>query len=217
MTEQEWLCCADHPREMDEFLYHRQTGRTGGLFGHMREQKWEVTPPRKWSLVACAYCRRFSGRTQWDELAPLVELAEQLDGRQEESGAGLTVSNTAYTIFYEVQQECMFGMYDNEVEANELEETWYTVCRSWCDVLRDIFGNPFRPVSVNPTWLAWNRGAVVGIARTIYDDNAFDLLPILADALKDADCDDEEILQHCRDGGPHVRGCWVVDSMLGRG
>ena len=56
----------------------------------------------------------------------------------------------------------------------------------------------------------------VGVARAIYDDRAFDRLPILADALMDAGCDDEQILAHCRGPGPHVRGCWVVDLVLGK-
>ena len=54
------------------------------------------------------------------------------------------------------------------------------------------------------------------LARTIYDDRRFDLLPILADALEEAGCGDAEILAHCRGPGPHVRGCWAVDLVLGK-
>ena len=82
--------------------------------------------------------------------------------------------------------------------------------------IRDIVGNPFRPVAVSPTCLAWNDGTVRKIAQAIYDDRAFDRLPILADALEDAGCDDADILAHCRSGGEHVRGCWVVDLLLGK-
>jgi hypothetical protein len=80
-------------------------------------------------------------------------------------------------------------------------------------LVRDIFGNPFRPASVDPRWLA---ASVLDLARVIYDERAFDRLPILADALMDAGCDTEEILNHCRGDGPHVRGCWVVDLILGK-
>jgi hypothetical protein len=80
--------------------------------------------------------------------------------------------------------------------------------------LRDIVGNPFRPTAVEPAWLTWNGGMVTTLARTIYDEHAFDRLPILADALEDACCDDAAILAHCRGPGPHVRGCWVVDLLL---
>jgi hypothetical protein len=84
------------------------------------------------------------------------------------------------------------------------------------DLVRDIFGNPFRPVAIHRDWLAWNDGTVPKLAQTIYDDRRFDLLPILADALEEAGCDNADILGHCRGPGPHVRGCWVVDLMLGK-
>jgi hypothetical protein len=54
------------------------------------------------------------------------------------------------------------------------------------------------------------------IAQGIYAGRAFDRLPILHDALLDAGCDDEAILSHCRCEGPHVRGCWVIDLLLGK-
>jgi hypothetical protein len=85
-----------------------------------------------------------------------------------------------------------------------------------CHVVRDIFGNPFRSVFVHPSWLAWNDGIVVKVAQAIYDDRAFDRLPVLADTLEDAGCHDADILGHCRHPGPHVRGCWVVDLLTGR-
>jgi hypothetical protein len=63
-------------------------------------------------------------------------------------------------------------------------------------------------------WLAWNDGAVCRIADGIWGDGGFQRLPILADALVDAGCDNEELIAHCRSAGPHVRGCWVVDHIL---
>jgi hypothetical protein len=81
-------------------------------------------------------------------------------------------------------------------------------------LLCDIFGPP--PVSLDPAWLAWNGGTVPAIARRVYDDRAFHDLPILADALEDAGCADPDVLAHCRGGGEHVRGCWVVDLILGK-
>ena len=86
-----------------------------------------------------------------------------------------------------------------------------------CRLLRDIIGNPFHlspPVSF--AVLAWNDGIVRKMAQVVYEERAFDRLPILADALEDAGCTDGEILAHCRGPGPHVRGCWVVDLLLGR-
>jgi hypothetical protein len=83
-------------------------------------------------------------------------------------------------------------------------------------LIRDIFGNPFREVSVDPSWLRWNGDTVPRIARGIYDERAFDRLPILHDALLDAGCDNAEILAHCRSAQGHVRGCWVIDALLGK-
>ena len=80
-------------------------------------------------------------------------------------------------------------------------------------LLRDIFGNPFRPVAADPKWLT---SAVVGLAQAIYEERAFDRMPILADALEEAGCDNADVLNHCRQPGEHVRGCWVVDLVLGK-
>ena len=83
-------------------------------------------------------------------------------------------------------------------------------------LLRDIVGNPFRRVAASPPWLTWNDGAVQKMVQVIYDGRRFADLPILADALEDAGCDNADILAHCRSGGEHVRGCWVVDLLLDR-
>jgi hypothetical protein len=116
--------------------------------------------------------------------------------------------------------------------------------RAECSLLRDIFGNPFRPATADPRWPTpnviafaqatdvqrtidrlpvpltaappWLTPNVIALVHTIYHDRALDRLPMLADALEEAGCDDADILCHCRGPGPHVRGCWVVDLLLGR-
>jgi hypothetical protein len=82
-----------------------------------------------------------------------------------------------------------------------------------CDLLRDIFGNPFRPAPVDPSW---RTPVVVAIARRAYDERDFAALPVLADALEEAGCAGADVLAHCRGGGAHVRGCWVLDLLLGK-
>jgi hypothetical protein len=79
-----------------------------------------------------------------------------------------------------------------------------------------LFGNPFRPITIDPAWVAWHDGTVRKLAQAIYDERRFDDLPILADALEEAGCDNADILAHCRQPGEHVRGCWVVDLLLGK-
>jgi hypothetical protein len=78
-------------------------------------------------------------------------------------------------------------------------------------LVRCIFGNPFRPVSFDP---AWRTSTAVAVARQMYDARDFGAMPILADALQDAGCEDEQVLTHCRSAGPHARGCWVCDAVL---
>jgi hypothetical protein len=82
-----------------------------------------------------------------------------------------------------------------------------------CDLLRDLLGNPYRPVVIQPAWI---NPTVRAVAQTIYDERRFEELPILGDALAEAGCTDDEILAHCRSGKDHARGCWLVDSLLGR-
>jgi hypothetical protein len=80
-------------------------------------------------------------------------------------------------------------------------------------ILRDIFGNPFRPVAFSPEW---RTDTAVSLAKQMYESREFSAMPILADALQDAGCDNDDMLDHCRGPGPHVRGCWVVDLVLGK-
>jgi hypothetical protein len=82
------------------------------------------------------------------------------------------------------------------------------------DLVRDIFGNPFRFPRFDPAWLTCNDACAVKLAKGIYEERAFDRLPILADALEDAGCTDPDFLGHCRSAGRHVRGCWVIDRLL---
>ena len=85
--------------------------------------------------------------------------------------------------------------------------------RAIAGILRDIFGNPFRPVAIDSSWLT---SSVTGLAQTIYGERAFNHLPILADALEDAGCTNADILNHCRQPGDHARGCWALDLILGK-
>jgi hypothetical protein len=86
--------------------------------------------------------------------------------------------------------------------------------RAQCELLRDILPNPFRKLPKPKK--GWLTETVVALAAGVYAERAFDRMPILADALEDAGCDHADILAHCRGDGPHVRGCWVIDLLLGK-
>jgi len=85
---------------------------------------------------------------------------------------------------------------------------------SWRPLFDDIFGDAFRPVTFEAMW---RTDTVVSLAGQMYESRDFSAMPILANALQDAGCDNEDVLGHCRGPGPHVRGCWVVDLLLGKG
>jgi hypothetical protein len=85
--------------------------------------------------------------------------------------------------------------------------------RIQADILREVIGNPFRPVALDPSW---KTNTVLTLAKQMYESRDFGAMPILADALQDAGCDNDDILNHCRDPQQvHVRGCWVVDLVRG--
>jgi hypothetical protein len=82
-----------------------------------------------------------------------------------------------------------------------------------CELLRDIFGNPFREGGVEPRWLSRK---LLKLSSSMYDARSFDRMPELGDLLERAGCSDADLLGHCRFPGEHVRGCWVVDLLLGK-
>jgi hypothetical protein len=83
-------------------------------------------------------------------------------------------------------------------------------------LLRDLFGSPFHQPKLDPDWLTWNSRTIPSLAERIYSERAFDLMPILADALQEAGCKDERMLSHCREEKIHAKGCWLLDLLLGK-
>lgn len=92
---------------------------------------------------------------------------------------------------------------------------WEAESKAQADLVREVAGNPFRRGVLNPDWLGWEDRIAWRLAQTIYDERAFDRLPILADALEEAGCTDRDILTHFRGSRAHVRGCWALDWILG--
>jgi hypothetical protein len=101
-----------------------------------------------------------------------------------------------------------------EARGAEVLTQWREQQRRHADLVREVFGNPFRSPGIAPAWLLWNDGTVTKLAHSIYDEGAFDQMPILADALEEAGCTDAAVLDHCRGSAGHFRGCWVVDLLL---
>jgi transcriptional regulator of met regulon len=209
MTEGEWLNCAD-PDVMLDYLHGK-------------------TSERKLRLFACACCRRVWHLLTDERSRKVVEAAERFaDGaldfdafQRALTGANQPKSVSADLCFPEAWWAADWVALDAAMMASRASwdpagELYKAEVEAQCRLLRDLFGNPFRPAFVHPKKLWANKGHVLNLAHTIYDDRAFDRLPILADALEEAGCTNADILNHCRQPGEHVRGCWVVDLLLGK-
>jgi hypothetical protein len=83
------------------------------------------------------------------------------------------------------------------------------------DILRELVGNPYRPIARDPAWRRWNGRALLVLAGEMYESRDFRLVPLLADMLEDAGVTDPQLLDHLRGPGPHTRGCFAVDLVLG--
>jgi hypothetical protein len=174
--------------------------------------------PRKLRLFACACARRY-----WDELPDkrsrrAVEISERYADRiasknnLDTARANAKAAYLAALRTNHVWAALAVTESDPWIAAATLAGTWANSERHGLAVLlRDIFGNPFRPVVPEPSWLT--PGLTV-MARGIYEDRAFVHLPVLADALEEAGCTDPDLLGHLRGPGPHLLGCWAIDLIL---
>jgi hypothetical protein len=209
MTEQDWLVCQDPEKMLPE------------LIGKLSE--------RKWRLFAVACCRRLQGLLRqtpgWEDVLAAELLA---DGRlaEAERQRHYQRARKAATPFED--QPALAAAFAALHTTGALAAAWAShkavlargkahqaaEKQAQADLLRDIAGNPYRPVVIDLGWAALNAGSARRVAAAIYEEQAFDQLPVLADALEDAGCADADILDHCRRPGVHVRGCWVVDWLL---
>jgi hypothetical protein len=223
MTEAEWSVC-DDPTAM--LLAHR---------GQMSE--------RKLRLFAVACCQRAGNLLQSRNFHNAIEVSERFaDGLASDDTlrkARSQVRESAERTFRRVRaspwsravqsifarsmvvsvcsrniDEVLQAVGDVCVTANSSES--YETKRKLekqhqTALLREIVRYPLSPVTFSPEW---RTDTAVSLARQMYDARDFSAMPILADALQDAGCDSDDILNHCRGPGPHVRGCWVCDLVL---
>jgi hypothetical protein len=112
-----------------------------------------------------------------------------------------------------VRRSAHWSALNTVLSASAIAADWTDEYAAQADLLREIFGNPFRPVAFSPDW---RTDTVMALAAQMYESREFSAMPILADALEDTGCSNKTILEHCRGPGPHVRGCWVVDLVLGQ-
>lgn len=221
MTEAEWLVC-EEPEDLRVALVQ---------LGSVSE--------RRLRLVSCACSRRFwklitdkrgqqavdgteryvEGQISAAELESLSLAARKSweevhnDFFRKSEGPLSAAAMAVYTSSPHFDMNVLSNAMGAAVEAFPKRARKKVEKRSQALLLRDIFGNPFRSVIFSPKW---RTDTAVALAQHMYDSRDFGAMPILADALQDAGCDSENVLNHCRGPGPHVRGCWVVDAVLGK-
>jgi hypothetical protein len=225
MTEAEWLACGD-PQSMLAFLGDGVSDRCLRLF-------------------VCACCRHFWHRLGDGRSKRSVETTERfVDGLASKRELGVAIRDclisegrvrprsdvwerlagmTGYWRESLARPEVLLGAYGVAVSACRAVSDSREECLMAANLLRDIFGNLFRFAVFDPSWLAWNGGIISILAQALYDDRTLPAghldamrLPLLGDMLEDAGCTAPQILEHLRGPGPHVRGCWVVDLLLGK-
>ena len=224
MTEKEWLKCNDPWKMIEDHYASAQRSS------------------RKWRLFACAGCRLFWSVLPDGPSRRAIEVAElyadRSATRQELAAARAAVlvraggdsasqwaSNAASFAAAASPLNAATWVYSASAEAavhsGKKGETQRATHRfALVALLRHIFGNPFRPVTLDPSWLT---PTVTSLAQAAYEERALPSgeldtarLVVLSDALEEAGCDNADILNHLRGAGPHVRGCWVVDLLLGK-
>ena len=213
MTEADWNACT-YPTQMVEFLDGEANARKLRLFAvACCRRVWHLLVDKR-SRVAVETAERFA-----DGMATQDELNDANDSSYEAwevgteiacaaSGATILRDDFAYVPAYWAAQYAYLGLLDSSEHAGIKEPA------AQAHLARCIFGPlPFRPVTLNPAWFTL---AVTQLAEGIYEEKAFDRMPVLGDALEEAGCTDIEILNHCRQSGEHVRGCWVIDLLLGK-
>jgi hypothetical protein len=221
MTAAEWRKCANFSLmtgaliwERNHLIHGRRANRRLRLFAcACCRHIWDRLPTASARRAVLAAERHADGRAEKGELVAARAAVSRLPWRPQ----ALSAASAARAAVAAVAREAWIGA--QEAAINGVPD------KVSCALLREIFGNPFRPPPrLDRAWLAWNDGTVRRLARSAYEDRDLPAgtlnaagLAVLADALEDAGCDDRNLLRHLRGRGPHVRGCWAVDPLLGKG
>lgn len=209
MTEEEWLTSGD----------------TSPMLNFLKEK----TSNRKMRLLTCAFCSHIKGAADIAFFHTAFDIAESFaDGQVKwEQVSELATQINCFSRHTDFLQQAAAVLPVYLLNENVRYAAWGSATHAWNHApavrhkivasnvayMHDIVGNPFRPVNTDAAWLT---STVLPLARQIYASRDFTTMPILADALQDAGCENADVLSHCRGEGPHVRGCWVVDLLLGK-
>jgi hypothetical protein len=230
MTEQEWLQATD-PQSMLTFCWEKASKRKQRLLavGFCRHT-WDLLS--EWGRRAVEVAERFAdGQATDQELREARDIADtsscEEDGLHQQAELERCLRRSP-----EDEEPFLRELdhYRDRLHAAMLAHTstfpdeWLNrrelpsggLWKNTAGLVRCLFGNPSRSLTIDSAWLSWHNGLLVLMARQIYDSRDFRDMPVLADALEEAGCTNPDILDHCRSGGEHVRGCWVIDALLGK-
>jgi hypothetical protein len=241
MTEQEWLACND-PQKMLEFIQGEATDRKLRLFCCACCRRiWPLlaNDGKRAVEVAERYADGLVGKAElidpWPLNGPPYVSSEAVNWAKskaasaasdaarmaaaDDKGSMSKQSFTREVAFYAAGAVAwtVAGAAKSATEAGSWASAWNNA--EACEymeqalLLRDLFGNPYSPLILAPSWITAD---VITLAGHVYHDRSFHDMSELADALEDTACTNSEILNHCRREGPHTRGCWLLDLILGK-
>ena len=235
MTEAEWLACTD-PQPMLQFLRGKASDRKLRLFAvACCRRVWsslEHEEFREAVRKAEAFADGLAGRAAMLEAHDKARaIFAKLQDKQNGPGAALTASglpSTLKSFFQRVADALDHPWWEDEFDRGDRLAPALVTARHAARAAADLqgemrqqtvlvhclFGNPFRPPPVCGAWLTPD---VIAVVDRVYAERAFDPMPLLADVLEASGCTDADLIEHCRSGGEHARGCWVVDLVLGKG
>ncbi len=176
--------------------------------------EWEDACGEAWQAVLDVQDEPIAARSQAATVAAMLQTDDHKIGRALESAAdvfGYLAAHTSGVLPSTAVLDSARSCWEHPTFVAGRDEEGGRIIS---EVIREIVGNPFRPVAFDPSW---RTATAVGLARSMDESRDFAAMPILADALEDAGCDNPDVLAHYRDpNGAHVRGCWVVDLVLGK-
>jgi hypothetical protein len=229
MNEQEWLCCDDANVMLELIKGECSWTEEGEIWSGVENARNK----RRFRLLACACCRLVwnlldvSGRQSVERAEAFADglctekqlrVANRKAGQASRKWMQEAMGANDETLFRKFSVSMMAGRASDEfpllgaIETlNELRKVDASKGATAASLCRDLFNNPFHPAVLDSKWLSPD---VVEMARSIYAERSFDRLPEIANGLEKGGCTDKAVLDHCRVPGEHVRGCWVLDTIL---
>lgn len=231
LSEADWLACPYPGALIDYVNQSKQIGRRKFFLAGAAcvRRIWHLLNGAESRAAVEAAERYADGEISQEELLAIQKPASDFHRRWHEGDPRFMAAIAASRLSHDLRQNqglaehTMYAPVDASKAVallngvSEGSEVWYAKeqaeMRVQAEIYRCVMGNPFRPMELKPMW---QTPKIIHLGSAIYADRAFERLPLLADALEEAGCTNADMLVHCRSKGPHARGCWVIDLLLGR-